>query len=322
MIVTVTPNPAVDKTLIVRGFTPGATNRATIDRLEVGGKGINVALNLKRFGCDVVATGFLGGDDRYGIAATLTRAGIATEFVPVAGDTRVNLKVIDSSTGVETEINETGFQVPPDAIAALTVTVRHLAARASVMVFSGSLPPEAPADLYAQLIALAGAQGVRTVLDTAGPALAYGIAARPDLAKPNRAEAEDLLETSLADEESLMTAAQRILGLGAQSVVISLGSSGAVGAWDGGMWRARPPALAARSTVGAGDAMVAALAYGLMQSRSAPEALRLATAASCAAASALGPLGAPEQIALLLPLVSIAPIKLPGVSFTSPVVDS
>jgi 1-phosphofructokinase len=318
VIVTVTLNPAIDKTLIVPAFRPGATNRATVDRVAVGGKGINVALNLRRLGCEVVATGFAGADDRHSSAAILARHGVEADFVTVAGETRVNLKLLDSTTGVETEINEPGFIVPPDALAALAAKLRAVARRASVMVFSGSLPPGAPADLYSQLIAQAGAQGVRTVLDTAGAALAHGIAAGPDLAKPNRAEAEELLHTSITDEESLVAAAQRMLGLGARSVVVSLGSRGAFGASSAGMWRARPPAVSARSTVGAGDAMVAALAYGLQQALPASDAIRLATAVSCAAAAASGPFGTTEAIESLLPQVSIASVPKPFVSPISP----
>lgn len=170
MIVTVTLNPAIDKILIVRGFKPGATNRAGIDRVDVGGKGINVALNLRRLGCTVVATGFVGAQDRHTTAATLARHGIGSDFVPVAGETRVNLKVIDPLTGLETEINEPGFEVPPDAVTALLAKLGLIARRASVIVFSGSLPPGAPADLYAQLITIAHAEGARSVLDTAGAA--------------------------------------------------------------------------------------------------------------------------------------------------------
>jgi 1-phosphofructokinase len=311
VIVTVALNPAVDKVLIVRGFRPGATNRAAIDRVDVGGKGINVALNLRRFGCEVMATGFVGADDRYGIPATLNRSGIETDFVTVPGETRVNLKLIDPLSGAETEINEPGLAVPPQSIEALATRLRTLSRRASVIVFSGSLPPEVPADLYARLIALARAEGVRTVLDTAGAALAHGVSAGPDLAKPNRAEAEELLDASIGDEESLVAAASSILAVGARSVVLSLGADGALSASAAQMCRARPPAVAVRSTVGAGDAMVAALAYGLMKSLSLSDALRLATAASCAVA-AWGQSATTEQIETLMPQVSIAATEAPA----------
>lgn len=309
MIVTVTLNPAVDKTLIVHAFKPGATNRATIDRVEVGGKGINVARTLKHLGCSVFATGFLGADDRHGTTAMLAQQGIEADFVHVAGDTRINLKLIDPFAGVETEINEPGFQVSAEAINLLEVKLRALVRKASVLVLSGSLPPGTPLDLYAELVVVGHAEGVPTILDTAGPALAHGLAAKPDLVKPNRAEAEELIGMRITDEQSLLAAADRILALGAHNVVISLGPDGALSASSDGSWRAHSPLITARSTVGAGDAMVAALAYGLLQSLPAPEALRLATAASSAAATSVKPYPSSREIEWLLPQVVIEPVR-------------
>lgn len=314
MIVTVTLNPAVDKTLVVRAFKPGATNRATIDRVELGGKGINVARTLKRLGCDVLATGFLGADDHHATRAMLAQHGIDSAFVPVVGETRVNLKVIDPVTGLETEINEPGFVVPANAIAMLTTKLRALARKASIMVLSGSLPPGAPVDLYAQLLALAHAEGVRTMLDTAGAALAHGLAAGPDLVKPNRAEVEELLGTPIMDENSLLSAADRILAMGARHVVVSLGPDGALSASPEGIWRASSPAVTARSTVGAGDAMMAALAYGLMQSLPAPETLRFAMAVSCAAAATVERYPLSHEIQTLLPRILVEPCPVAPMS--------
>ena len=308
MIITVTPNPAVDKTLIVHGFRPGATNRGTLRRVDVGGKGINVARNLKQLGCDVVATGFHGDADHHGTVAMLARHGIGAAFVPSLGELRVNLKVIDSMTGDETEINEAGDAVSAEAVDLLAVRLRDLARGASVVVFSGSLPPGAPIDLYAQLIAQTREAGALTVLDSAGPALAEGIAACPDLVKPNRAEAEELLGIAIADEVSLVTALQRILTAGARNVVISLGPDGAAGAAPDGIWRTHPVTVRTHSTVGAGDAMVAALAYGLERSLLLPEALRLAAAAGCAASATAEPFPALEAVQALLSQIQVEPI--------------
>ena len=316
MIVTVTVNPAVDKTLIVHGFRPGATNRATVDRVDGGGKGINVARNLRQFGCDVIATGFLGADDRHGMAAMLGQHAIQADFVPVVGESRVNLKIIDPSAGVETEINEPGFVVTPDAIDVLAAKLAALAREASVVVFSGSLPPGSPDDLYSRLLAVARAEGVATTLDTAGNALGHGLAAGPDVVKPNRAEAEEFVGAPITDEQSLVAAAHRMLGLGARRVVISLGADGAISASADGMWRAHVPAVMPRSTVGAGDAMMAALAYGLVQSLSQPDALRLATAAGCAAAAAVERYPSWSDIQTLLPQILIAPIPVMPVGAT------
>ena len=310
MIGTVTLNPAIDKTLIIRDFKPGATNRATVDRVDMGGKGINVARTLRRLGCNVSATGFLGADDRYGTAAMLRSHGIEPDFVSVDGETRVNLKIIDPVARVETEVNEPGFAVPADAIGRLAVKFRAMANKASVIVLSGSLPPGTPVDLYAQLVTLAHGAGVETLLDTAGPALMHGLTARPYLVKPNRAEAEELLGRPIVDDDGLLSAAERILEMGAANVVISLGRDGALSASRNGMWRAHSPVVTARSTVGAGDAMVAALAYGRMKSLSAPEALRIATAASCAAAIAAQPYPSSAEIQEFLPQVVIEPVPV------------
>ena len=308
MIVTVTMNPAIDRTVLIPGFKAGATNRATVQGITVGGKGINVARTLRHLGCEVLATGFLAEDERSHVATTLAQHGIPEDFIPVAGETRVNLKVIDPLSGTETEINEPGSAVPESAIHALRDKLQALAGSTAIMVFSGSLPPGAPEDLYARFIALAKEAGVRTVLDAAGAALAHGIGARPDLIKPNRAEAEELLAAELADDRDLLAAAQRLIALGAGAVVLSLGTAGALSASAVGVWRSRLPDLPARSTVGAGDAMVAALAYGLLRSLRPEEALRLATAVSCAAATTPGSGALADQIAALMPQVTVTAV--------------
>jgi 1-phosphofructokinase len=312
MILTLTANPAMDRTLIVSGFQTGATNRADVARVDIGGKGINVAQNLARLGCDVVATGFLAADDTRGVLAALGAQGIVTDFVRVSGDIRVNLKILDVLAGVETEINEVGRIVPGEAVDALTAKLRVLASRCEVMVLSGSLPPGVPDDLYARLIEIAAAAGVRTVLDTAGEPLRHGIAAGPDIVKPNRGEAEELLRMEIRDDGELVAAADRLLAMGARAAVISVGSAGALSASPAGFWRARPPAIAARNTVGAGDAMVAGLAYALTQSQPPVNALHLATALGCAAAASAAPYPSADRVSALMPQVQIDAVKPAG----------
>jgi 1-phosphofructokinase len=305
MIVTVTPNPAIDRTVLIRDFTIGATNRAIAERTEIGGKGINVARHLMSLGCDVLATGLLGSRDMHGIVETLARQGVRTDFVRVAGDTRVNIKILDPATGEETEINEAGPSLAADAADVLLAKLRALLPTCEVMVLSGSLPPGVPDDLYARAIALAADAGVKTVLDAAGAALRLGIAARPNLVKPNHAEAEELLGAPLRDEGELEAAAREFRDRGAQSAVISLGSAGAVCAAPAGSWLAKPPRIVPRHTVGAGDAMVASLACSLMRGVPAPEALRLATALGSATAASDAPLPRIGDFEALLPDVSV-----------------
>jgi 1-phosphofructokinase len=305
MIVTVTPNPAVDRTVLIRGFTLGAINRVVTGRTDIGGKGINVARHLALLGCDVLATGLLGAGDLHHVVRTLAAEGVRTDFVQVAGDTRVNLKILDDTTGAETEINEAGPSLGPDVVEALLDKLEALAPRCTVMVFSGSLPPGVPADLYARAIALARAAGIKTILDAAGVALRYGIAAKPDLVKPNQAEAEELLGRPLQGEAALAAGARELVRSGAHAAVISLGAAGALYASDAGVWRAHAPQVSARNSIGSGDAMVAALARALTGSLTPPEALRLGTALASAAAASDSPLPPAGCLEALLPQVLI-----------------
>jgi 1-phosphofructokinase len=166
--------------------------------------------------------------------------------------------------------------------------VEELAGRCRVMVFSGSLPPGVPAETYADFIRIAKSRGAKTVLDTSGVPLKCGVAAGPDLVKPNLAEVEELVEASLDGEQDLVDAARKVLTRGPGAVVISLGAGGALMASADELVRARPPAIKTGSTVGAGDAMVAAFAYALMKNLPPGEALRLATAAGTATAALSG----------------------------------
>lgn len=314
MIVTVTANPAVDRILVVPGFAAGATNRAALERTDVGGKGVNVARHLARLGGEVIATGFLGSPDVFGVLATLTHDGVHPDFVRVAGEMRVNLKILDPDSGQETEINESGPPLGPDAADDLLEKLRALAQRCAVMVFSGSLPPGVPDDFYARSIEVAGAAGARTVLDAAGAALVHGIGARPDLVKANRTEAQELLGSSLLDDVDVIAGARRLLDKGARTAVISMGAGGAVCASAAGAWRAWAPSIVPRNTVGSGDAMVAALAWALTRSLSPPEALRFATALGTAAAASDTPLPLAGALERLLPHVlveSVAPGEAP-----------
>ena len=146
MIVTVTLNPAVDKTLLVRGFAVGKTNRVEIERLDPGGKGINVAKALRQLGCPVTALGFVAGTNGRFILRALEALEIPADFVDVEGETRVNLKITDPEEGTETEINESGFTVGPGHLERFKEKLGAYASRAKIVVFSGSLPPGAPQD--------------------------------------------------------------------------------------------------------------------------------------------------------------------------------
>jgi len=172
-----------------------------------------------------------------------------------------------------------------------------------VMVFSGSLPPGAPPETFAELITIASALGAKCMLDTAGLALRHGLEAKPLLLKPNRAEVEELLQVPLRTRSELAEVARKLLEMGAEEAVISLGAEGAIAATSQDLLSARPPAVAPRSSVGAGDAMVAALAYGEVKHLPFRESFRLAMAASAAAVTMEG-----SKVADLALIQSLIPL--------------
>ena len=267
MIATVTLNPAVDQSVTVRGFEIGKTNRGEVDCVDAGGKGINVAKALKRLGSTVCALGLLAGSNGRFILDALSAEGIPTDFIQVPGETRVNLKIHDSERGAETELNEPGFHVTAEHLEELRRKIEAHAPQCAVMVFSGSLPLGAPPEIFADLIRIAKAHGAKCILDTAGPGLKLGLAAGPFLIKPNRAEVEDLLKRALGTRRELVEAARVLTSMGCEQILISLGAEGAVGV---------------AGNVGAGDTMVAVMAYAAVMGLSFRQAFRMAVAASAA----------------------------------------
>jgi 1-phosphofructokinase len=282
MIATVTLNPAIDKSVTVRGFEIGKTNRGEVDRVDAGGKGINVAKALKRLGSAVCALGLVAGSNGRFILDALSAEGIPADFVLVPGETRVNLKIHDPEKGTETELNEPGFRVTTEHLEELRRKIEAHAPHCEVMVFSGSLPPDAPPAIFADLIRLAKTHGAKCILDTAGPGLKHGLEAGPYLIKPNRAEVEELLKSSLRTHRELVEAARELIRMGSEQVLISLGAEGAVGVAGKEALFAQPPAVKARSSVGAGDTMVAAMAHAAVEGLPFRQAFRMAVAASAA----------------------------------------
>jgi 1-phosphofructokinase len=282
MIATVTLNPAVDKSLTVRGFEIGKTNRGEVDCVDAGGKGINVAKVLKRLGATVCALGLLAGSNGRFILEALRAEGIPSDFVLVPGETRVNLKIHDAEKGTETELNEPGFRVTAPQLEELRKKIEAHAPQCEVMVFSGSLPLEAPPEIFADLIHIAGAHRTTCFLDTAGTSLKRGLASGPFMIKPNRAEVEELLKRPLTTRRELVQAARELIAMGTEQVLISLGAEGAVGVTRKEALFAAPPAVTVRSSVGAGDTMVAVMAYAAVEGIPFRPAFQMAVAASAA----------------------------------------
>jgi tagatose 6-phosphate kinase len=254
MILTVTLNTALDVTYGVGLLEPGETHRVDDVRGQAGGKGVNVARVLHALGQDVMVTGLAGGPTGAAVRADLAAAGLPETLVPIAGDTRRTVTVVDDREA--TGFHEPGPRVSPAEWANFLATYAELAARAAVVVLSGSLPPGLPQDAYVELIRLAPA--ARTIVDTSGAPLAAAVTARPDLVKPNRYEL--LSGTGIYRP---LEAAARLRADGARAVVASLGEQGLLALTPDGDWSAGLDVPLEGNPTGAGDACVAALAVGL-----------------------------------------------------------
>ena len=288
MIATMTLNPTIDRTLEICRLNVGGMNRvqAVID--HPSGKGINVSRTLKTFGLPTQATALLGGESGRWIAETLTKEGLKLEVIPTAGSSRTNLKIWSREAKEATEINEPGPLVSEKELEQVLAHIEANAAHWQWLVISGSMPPGVPSDFYGTLITKAKAQGAKIALDTSGAALKQAIKAQPDLIKPNETEAEELLGRYVRHETEAEAAAAELLQYGVRCVLLTLGKDGAFLGCDGEIWRAVPPEISVKSTVGCGDAALAGLLYGFRQGASLQDALRWSTAAGAANASLPG----------------------------------
>jgi 1-phosphofructokinase family hexose kinase len=283
VIYALTLNPALDRELRVPEIVFDDVLRATAQRVDCGGKGFNVSRALAGLGTESVALGLVGGFAGQQIAAGLSRLGIATDFVEIAGETRTNVTIVSAAHHIK--VNEAGPAVAPDELARLVGKIRALARRGDWWVLSGSLPPGLADDAYAELVRILRAAGARAVLDTSGTALRHGCAAGPALVKPNAAEATELTGAPVRTEEDARAAVAAIHRAGVETVLLSLGKRGAVLSDGARGWLARPPAIQERNPIGAGDSMLAGLVWGLHRGLPLDEALRWAVASGAAAAS-------------------------------------
>jgi tagatose 6-phosphate kinase len=297
VIVVVCLNPALDVTHHVDAVDWGGVNRPRTVRARPGGKGLNVARTLQALGVDVLVLGLAGGITGAGVEAGLRERCVPVAFTPVAGETRRTFSVVDGAVadrGV-TAFHEAGPEVGEEELARFRRGYEQALEGATAVVLSGSLPPGLEAGTYATLIATATAADVPAVLDTHGEALRRGAAAGAAIVKPNLAELAALAGRPLAPAADgpsdgaadLATAAAAAGQLrGAQAVVVTLGPAGLLATTGDGCWRVRPSAAVAGNATGAGDAVAAALAHGLVLGRPWDERLRHAAALGAATAAA------------------------------------
>lgn len=279
MIVTLTPNPSIDRTLEVPALVPGEVHRAVRQHREPSGKGVNVTRALTVNGVPSLAVLACGGPEGSELTALLDREKVSYRAVPIAGSVRVNVSLTEPG-GRVTKVNEAGPALSDAELTELTGTALAAAGPGDWIACSGSLPPGAPPDYYAGVGQRAHRAALRFALDTSGAALAHGLAAAPDVVKPNVAELAGVTGRPITSFGEALGGARDLLARGAGSVLVSLGADGALLVTGQGAWHARASAPVVRSTVGAGDALLAGfLAAGGAGPAALAEAVLWATAA-------------------------------------------
>lgn len=277
-VVTVTLNPAIDRTVTISNFTAGSVNRVEAERSNPGGKGVNVACALAEYGHRVAATGFLGRENAAPFEAHFAQKGIADHLIRIAGQTRVGIKISDPKLNQTTDINFPGPTPSARNVEDLQTWLSVL--DASWVVLGGSVPPGLDAAIYRDLIRSLKGQGIRVALDASGPPLHLGLEAKPHLFKPNIFELGELLGRELVGESAVIEAARQLIASGIEMVVVSMGKDGACFVTAEEVAIASPPDVPVQSTVGAGDAMVAGIVSAQIQGLPLAECARLSTAFS------------------------------------------
>src|SRR5438876_3367606 len=277
MIVTVTLNAALDRTLTVPNFQRGQRHRASQGLTLAGGKGVNIARALKHLGVPVVATGLAGGKTGTRVVEELTAEAILNDFVRIEDESRTSTAIVDPTGGSYTEVNEWGPQVQPEELEILLEKLAYLSRGADYVIFAGSLPRGIDDDFYAEAIRELNRRGVLTVLDSEGEPLRRGTQAEPFLVSPNEPEAEGLVGQEFHDDDDFLAGLEAIAELGARNVLITRES----GCWallrserQVSRFRALAPRVDPVSAVGSGDVLLAAFIAARLDGRTDEEALR------------------------------------------------
>lgn len=288
MIYTVTLNPAIDKTVVIADFCAGSVNRVASVREDAGGKGINVSKCLKQLGADTVAAMILAGETGKRLTTMLQALDIPMLQVTADGDNRTNLKIIDPVKGENTDINEPGPRIDSAVLEQMKNKLGHSVGKGDIVVLSGSLPKGVDTGLYADWIRYFQQLGACVYLDADGEPMQKGIAATPYMIKPNDHELAALVGKAALSREQMLQEGQRLLEAGIEEIVISLGGEGALFISREGCYHAPAQPVEVKSTVGAGDSVVAAMAYGQDKKLSREEKIRLSVAIGAASVMQTG----------------------------------
>lgn len=305
MITTICLNPSFDRTVEVDSLQPGQVNRIRTSRTDVGGKGVNVAVVARRLRLDeTMVMGLAGEDGIERVRAAMDAECVAHGFWPVKGAVRVNTKVVSLDGSGVTELNEPGPMVDEKTLADFFVQVKKMALYSECVVITGSLPPGCPEGTYRELIRML--DGTRCILDVGGRELTLGVEAKPFLIKPNHHELAAALGRELHTLEDIRRGAQTFVDAGVEHVIVSMGSDGAMYAGSEGVFYAPVIPVEVHSTVGAGDALVGGVLYGLTKFGTMREGFRCGVAAGTASVMTEGTqLVVPEDFLNLLERVQL-----------------
>jgi 1-phosphofructokinase/tagatose 6-phosphate kinase len=291
VIITVTLNAAIDKTLEVPNFRLGRRHRSVAQTTMPGGKGVNVARAIKRLGRPVVATGFTGGATGTRVVELLTEESILSDFVRIREESRTNTAVLDPTSGEQTEINERGPAVTAAEVDLFCDKLLYLAQGAQMCVFAGSLPRDVDHEIYARLIRDLQRLNVTTVLDTEGEPLRQAVRAEPTVVTPNVLEAEELVGHEFNDDEDRVIAVREMVELGAREAIMTTADGCFAQVIEDGrpqLYRARMEPLEPRATVGSGDAFLAGYVAARYGGESPGDCLRFGTACGAESTQHLG----------------------------------
>lgn len=297
MIITVTLNPAIDKTIKVNSLKLGEVNRTSMVQQDAGGKGINVSKMVKNLGGESIATGVIAGNSGMFIKKQLDSFNIENDFVEIEGNTRTNIKLVDTANEIHTDINEVGADISYNSFIQFEKLLFSKLKPKDILVLCGSVPPNIDKTVYEKWITMANKKQITTILDADGKLLKNGIKAIPSIVKPNIHELERYYDEKINSIDEVIQVAKKLLKCGIELVVVSMGEEGSVFVAKDKIIIAKAEDVNVKSTVGAGDSMVGALAYAMSMNMNLMESAYLSVASATASVTNDGTqMGSLEQV--------------------------
>lgn len=288
MIITVTLNPALDKTIYLKNYHHGEVNIIDKSILDPGGKGINVSKILNNFSCPYISLGFIGGMNGKILEDRLSEMGIRYKFTPVKANTRINTKMIESATGKTTDLNEQGDEICLEELNRFIKECKEIMKEGDTLVLSGSVPKGIPQNIYYELCEIARQVGARVIIDSKGPLLKEALKSKVFLIKPNVEELETLSDKVFNHFDEIVDYCNELISNNVEYICLSMGSDGALLIGKDLFVQAKVPKVEVKSTVGAGDSLLGAMIGYLSSGYSIKESFAYGVSASVLAVSKEG----------------------------------